>query len=911
MKNTNCLSCDLPTQERLHYFTGQFLTQRDFQDEQNYFIGKHRQHNRYLHGYGTVCGLKVVQHPNPDCRDRFVILEPGFALDCCGREILVKEPIYFDVIKYFAAQNIDLNSIKPEDGNHLLLSLCYNECKTEFVSALYSECGCDEMGSDANRIYEGFEVELQLVQELPKSPHSESVGVNLNWITTLNLAQASRLAFDGKYLYVLTAAEPSQILVYEAENSVLLRSIDVEARGVDLAVSRDGKYLYIIRDKTASDSTDNYFLQVLNVENLGTPPPTVNTLPLGNRPIDLNNPPQVLVAAADGKVYTLDPKTKKIIVWKTSINTSGVDPNLPVGDPNSPKYAEIDTGDEPRAIALTPDGTWLLVADGIANEVKAFKIETLNQPPASRIIHTISLGESPRLLAVAGNSSRLYVVTFPATGNKKLRGFRIQETPQLFPEIGTANGIDLGAEEPVAITTSPSGRWLYLLLKDSSNSPPKGIIKVVDGGKLATDPSHAVSEPIPVVTNPQDILLDPEKGRLYAAGQGAETPPPYGGVSVLEVTEEKCSEIVWRALDGCPNCPEDTCVPLAVVENYLKNYQNNDKAITDAKIENHKFRPLVPSTETLRQLVLCALETGAKPGGEVAGAGVKSADAESVDPTANADADFDPTTGNIHFKIPRGQPGKDGISVKSASAESVDTTADADFDPNTGNIHFKIPRGQPGKDGEGLEAGLTQIIQLSWQHNTGNNKLAEISHSNRLGTKHGVVIAFSKPVLVSNPADRFDPPNQIDADHVFQVLLENNDPNSERLGFLCRCPVKGIVIPVEPVNFDGDRIIAAQEIGEPMAKAAAFIFDNRFFSTDNGTLRFTRSETEINELWIHLRGDFVLDNKDPAQARAIDAEFVRGELPTGDRPRGSNFGLQGGTFESWFWIGDRPKSEDA
>ena len=96
-----------------------------------------------------------------------------------------------------------------------------------------------------------------------------------------------------------------------------------------------------------------------------------------------------------------------------------------------------------------------------------------------------------------------------------------------------------------------------------------------------------------------------------------------------------------------------------------------------------------------------------------------------------------------------------------------------------------------------------------------------------------------------------------------------------------------------------------------MAKAAAFIFYNRFFSTDNGTLRFTRSETEINELWIHLRGDFVLDNKDPAQARAIDAEFVRGELPTGDRPRGSNFGLQGGTFESWFWIGDRPKSEDA
>jgi hypothetical protein len=219
-------------------------------------------------------------------------------------------------------------------------------------------------------------------------------------------------------------------------------------------------------------------------------------------------------------------------------------------------------------------------------------------------------------------------------------------------------------------------------------------------------------------------------------------------------------------------------------------------------------------------------------------------------------------------------------------------------------------QGLPGSPGEGLEADLTQIIQLSWRHNTGNNKLAEISHSNQFGTRHGVVIAFSKPVLVSNPADLLDPPNQMDADRVFQVLLETNDPNSARLGFVCRCPVKGIVIPVKPV-FEGDRIIAAEEIGEPMAEAAAFIFDNRFFSTDNGVLRFTGNEREINELWIRLRGDFVLDHKDPSQARAIDAEFVRGELPTGDRPRGSNFGIQGGTFESWFWIGDRPNPADS
>lgn len=893
----DCISCDLPTQERLHYFTGQFLTQRDFQDEQNYFIGKHRQHNRYLHGYGTVCGLKVVQHPNPDCRDRFVILEPGFALDCCGREILVKEQIYIDVIKYFAAQNIDLNSIKPEDANHLLFSLCYSECKTEFVPALYAECGCDEMGSDANRIYEGFEVQLQLVKELPKLPHSEPVGVSLNWTNTLNLAQASRLALDGKHLYVLTAANPSQILVYEAENSVLIRSIDVGVRGVDLAVSPEGKYLYIIRDKTAADATDNYFLQVLNVENLSVPPPTVNILPLGNALIDLNNPPQVLVAAADGKVYTLDPQAKKVIVWKTSINTPGVDPNLPVGDANSPKYAEIDTGNEPRAIALSPDGIWLFVADSITNEVKAFKIETLNQPPASRIIQTIALGESPRLLAVAGDSSRLYVVTFPATGNKKVRAFGIQETPSLFPEISTSGGIDFGSEEPVAMTASRSGRWLYLLLKDSSPTP-KGIIKVVDVGQLATNSSHAVSPSIPVVTNPQDILLDPEKGRLYAAGRGAATPPPYGGVSILEVTEEQCSENVWRAVDGCPDCPEDACVPLAVVEDYIKNYQNKDKAIVDAKIDNRKVRPLVPSTETLRQLVLCALESR---GGTQSKQGPPGSPGT---PGAPGSKWLNGTTNPTNTLV--ANPGDYYLNTSSGDVYRREIDSSWTL---VGNI-----KGSPGNDGapgEGLESGLTQIKALSWIHNTENNRLATIIRSNRDEKVLGIVITFSNPVLVSNPSKPLSPPNQIDADHVFQVLAEYN-PELIELGVICRCPLKGNILPVKPADFDSQgRITVAEEIEGPMAEAAAFIFDNKtFFFDDQGFPRFSRNERRINELWTRLRGDFVLDNEEPTKARAIDAEFVRGELPTGDRPRGSNFGIQGGTFESWFWIGDRPKPQD-
>jgi hypothetical protein len=34
----------------------------------------------------------------------------------------------------------------------------------------------------------------------------------------------------------------------------------------------------------------------------------------------------------------------------------------------------------------------------------------------------------------------------------------------------------------------------------------------------------------------------------------------------------------------------------------------------------------------------------------------------------------------------------------------------------------------------------------------------------------------------------------------------------------------------------------------------------------------------------------------------VDGEFVRAELPPGDRPAGSDVGIQGGLFESWFRV---------
>lgn len=69
--------------ERPHFFTGKLLTAEDFQREQDYHRNKVRLHNRFLHGWGVVAGLRV----SLDRGD--VIVTPGLALDCAGNELVL------------------------------------------------------------------------------------------------------------------------------------------------------------------------------------------------------------------------------------------------------------------------------------------------------------------------------------------------------------------------------------------------------------------------------------------------------------------------------------------------------------------------------------------------------------------------------------------------------------------------------------------------------------------------------------------------------------------------------------------------------------------------------------------------------------------------------------------------------
>jgi hypothetical protein len=141
------------------YATGGLLTADDLASEQAFVRAKMRLHNRHLHGWGTVCGLKVVCD---DC-DGVVRVEPGYAIDPCGNDIVLAAAAPFDVIKAIQACATARPKIgacdpfvpPPDPGcqdvdTYWCVTLRYNELQTaqtaQFMRQTFSSGGCSPGG---------------------------------------------------------------------------------------------------------------------------------------------------------------------------------------------------------------------------------------------------------------------------------------------------------------------------------------------------------------------------------------------------------------------------------------------------------------------------------------------------------------------------------------------------------------------------------------------------------------------------------------------------------------------------------------------------------------------------------------------------------------------------------------------
>jgi hypothetical protein len=172
--NDEC-SCDkLEAPRRNNYFYGKLLDDDNLRLEQTYLNRKRWMLNRLALGKGVVCGLNVTW-----TQDR-VRISPGVAIDGCGREIVVPEPI--EVNPWQTTDDCGRSStlLAIEGVQKVFFCLAFVDCPTDYTPVLVTDCDSPDKVAPST-IVEKYAVIVKLVtqdspQPLPKALDSDLCG---------------------------------------------------------------------------------------------------------------------------------------------------------------------------------------------------------------------------------------------------------------------------------------------------------------------------------------------------------------------------------------------------------------------------------------------------------------------------------------------------------------------------------------------------------------------------------------------------------------------------------------------------------------------------------------------------------------------------------------------------------------
>jgi hypothetical protein len=670
-----CSDCDFPAFTRNYYFTGKLLVERDFWDEQHYVVDRLRHHQHAAHGTGVLCGLKVRQHPQADCRDRYVIIEPGSAIDCCGNTILVPREETLDLRQFPALQDLIQEGNRQQgnqnnEGHTLQICVRYRECPTEDIPVLYDDCGCDDTQCAPNRILESYAFDVLVDREKPQPlPGAPALVAG----TPIAAAGVTHLALHEPTLQLIALSQTNNTTTLhriDAANGTVLQSTtnNLPTGPLALAVSNlanDNRIYVAIKPDNGAAQVEAQ-LVVFNLDTLDVIQPAL-AVP------NSAGAKMTLVPTATGELLTLIEDTGTVLVWGVDVNSAG-NVNAPgVINPAAQLAALVASADGAQAYAVGVNSSEIFVLDlaaGIANPLAVAL-------PAAARPDSVALFKHQNAPALAVGDS--------AAGHLYLVG--LDGAPALLGEAALPGS-------PLRIYPIASGGWLYIWLRDGNGD--EFLVPVsVARANAGNSPIASVAAPLP--PNAADIVYASQGARFYAALPAG----PNSRIAVAKVTEQECSDILWRSLHGCPECEQPDCLILATIPEYRPGFALADEvaprpdAATDrqnriARIDNRRGRRLLPSNQTLHELLLCFLEEGIG-GGQPGPAGPQG------------------PRGPQGPQGPKGEPGQDG---------------------------------QDGKDGVGLNPDLAHICDINWFH--GQAMSLEVIH------KQGLIIAFDRPVRLGD-----------------------------------------------------------------------------------------------------------------------------------------------------------------
>jgi DNA-binding beta-propeller fold protein YncE len=767
-----CIECDVLQLARNNYFTGKMLVERDFTDEQRYFLGKLRRHNQQLHGWGTVCGLKVEPHPNPACQDHYVLIDRGTAVDCCGREIVVPHEEYFDFkLQFLKEWQIQNGPSSQPDANKHVIQICisYKECAVEDVPAIFDDCSQNGGSCRPNRILDGYSFDV-LIDPSPASV--DLPGLEIAWDCTINIANAQRLALnDASHMLYVLANDTAGAVLYAVDttnNSVTGSQSFPQNIGLDVAVSPAGDFVYVALQPpkpSASQPLPDPQIQVLSADFTKT----ISTLTVKKGTGSTVR--LAVVPSPDGRLLAVNPAAGAFI-WATDINTT----NTP-----APPTA-ITVGTSPVDIGVGENGKFAYVANSGSNSVSAITLASLAVTPVK-----VGAGAAtPSAIAVATTSIGDNLAVLDAT-NSTLYLIGVRPDPSNIVPLG--NPVTGFAHAPIGVRFSPAGHWVYVIEQDATDK--KAYIQVVDEHAVELNLTQIMGSAISVGVQPSGgTALNGNGRRLYVAyaGDGKAIP---GAVAVVDVTSDGCADLFQEVLEPCPDCSQGNCIVLATITGYVYG-----SPVTKDMIDNLAGRRLLPSTDLLTEVVQCILDEGVGGGSTgpqgppgPSGPAGPTGPAGGIGPGGPAGASI--TNVNVSF-VPCDQASSATLSGTAPNL-TLNLTIPGPCNPNLVNINFTSWKhgGNLSPFPEFLIIGFSgNVIAGDLSRNTlslliglreGNNQLDSWDELDQLIVQAGNLSAGTFTV-VSNPND---PANAA------RLLIKNTEFQRLNTVGIARVVVKG------------------------------------------------------------------------------------------------------------------------
>jgi len=327
--------------------------------------------------------------------------------------------------------------------------------------------------------------------------------------------------------------------------------VDAPASGT-VTVKGDGTFSYtptaaarLAAGQTEGGDYDSFTVAVSDGQN--TTPVSV-TVPVSSTQMQLNQPITGLGSGPSGVAVSLD-GSRMYVANSGSGSVSVIDTTTgKVVDvkPSTSTVDSIKVGSSPSALALSPDGNQLYVANTGSGTVSVIGIDPTNTATYQKVIDTnpsvagvnsISVGSSPSALALGADGS-LYVAnrgsgTVSVIGTDPTNTATYQKVIDTDSNASGVNSISVGSS-PSALAVSPDGSRVYVV---NSGSGTVSVIDTPTYRLVDTNPTTSTVDSIVVGSSPSSVVLSADGSLAYVAN-GGDT------ISVIDTTTNTVTRTV-------------------------------------------------------------------------------------------------------------------------------------------------------------------------------------------------------------------------------------------------------------------------------------------------------------------------------------------------------------------------------